>query len=83
MGIRDSDFTIAPQADLMDGALELIEVRKPSILQVPKLALNALQRKFDQNELVNVMHGKSFTIEREREGLANIDREPMETGKRL
>jgi diacylglycerol kinase (ATP) len=78
-----NDFTIAPQADLMDGALELIEVRKPSILQVPKLALNALQRKFDKNELVNVMHGKSFTIEREREGLVNIDGEPMEMGKRL
>ena len=78
-----NDFTIAPQADLMDGALELIEVRKPSILQVPKLALNALQRKFDQNELVNVMHGKSFTIEREKEGLVNIDGEPMEMGKRL
>jgi diacylglycerol kinase (ATP) len=78
-----NDFTIAPQADLMDGSLELIEVRKPSILQVPKLALNALQRKFDQNELVNVMHGKSFTIEREKEGLVNIDGEPMEMGKRL
>lgn len=78
-----NDFTIAPQADLMDGSLELIEVRKPSLLQVPKLALNALQRKFDQNELVNVMHGKSFTIEREREGLVNIDGEPLEMGKLL
>lgn len=78
-----NDFTIAPHADMMDGLLELIEVKKPSILQVPKLALNALQRKFDQNELVNVMQGKSFTIEREKEGLVNIDGEPMEMGKRL
>lgn len=78
-----NDFTIAPHADMMDGLLELINVKKPSILQVPKLALNALQRKFDTNHLVNVMQGKSFTIEREKEGLVNIDGEPMEMGKRL
>jgi len=78
-----NDFTIAPQADMMDGLLELIEVKKPSILQVPKLALNALQRKFDKNNLVNVMQGKSFTIEREKEGLVNIDGEPLEMGNRL
>ena len=78
-----NDFTIAPHADMMDGLLELIEVKKPSILQVPKLALNALQRKFDTNNLVNVMQGKSFTIEREKEGLVNIDGEPLEMGIRL
>jgi diacylglycerol kinase family enzyme len=29
------------------------------------------------------MQGKSFTIEREKEGLVNIDGEPLEMGMRL
>lgn len=78
-----NDFTIAPQADMMDGLLELIDVKKPSILQVPKLALNALQRKFDANALVSSMQGRTFAIEREKEGLVNIDGEPTEMGVRL
>jgi YegS/Rv2252/BmrU family lipid kinase len=78
-----NDFTIAPQADVMDGLLELIDVKKPSILQVPKLALNALQRKFDSNALVSSMQGKSFTIEREKVGLVNIDGEPILMGTTL
>jgi YegS/Rv2252/BmrU family lipid kinase len=73
-----NDFTIAP-----DGLLELIDVKKPSILQVPKLALNALQRKFDANALVSSMQGRTFAIEREKEGLVNIDGEPTEMGVRL
>lgn len=78
-----NDFTIAPQADMKDGMLELIDVKKPSILQVPRLALNALQRKFDANALVSSMQGNLFTIEREKEGLVNIDGEPLEMGMRL
>ena len=78
-----NDFTIAPQADMKDGMLELIDVKKPSILQVPRLALNALQRKFDANALVSSMQGNLFTIEREKDGLVNIDGEPLKMGMRL
>jgi diacylglycerol kinase family enzyme len=68
---------------MKDGMLELIDVKKPSILQVPRLALNALQRKFDANALVSSMQGNLFTIEREKDGLVNIDGEPLEMGMRL
>jgi YegS/Rv2252/BmrU family lipid kinase len=71
-----NEFTVAPRADLMDGLLELIEVDKPGVMQVPLLALNALQRRFDKNKLVQSANGRTFTIERLRAGLVNIDGEP-------
>ena len=71
-----NNFTVAPRADLMDGLLELIEVDKPGVMQVPLLALNALQRRFDKNKLVQTANGSTFTIERFQAGLVNIDGEP-------
>jgi diacylglycerol kinase (ATP) len=78
-----NDFTIAPGADMQDGMLEIIDVKKPLIHQVPKLAINAMQRRFDKNKLVESHRGQSIKIERNHSGLVNIDGEPELMGQIL
>lgn len=74
---------IAPRASIIDGKLDLIVVRKASILQRAMLGLDLISGTIDQNKLIETYRVKDAVIERSAPGSAHIDGEPVTLSERL
>jgi YegS/Rv2252/BmrU family lipid kinase len=74
---------IAPHASIIDGLLDVIVIRKASILQRALLGIDLISGTIDQNKLIETMRVKDVVIERSAPGSAHIDGEPVTLGEHL
>jgi len=75
--------TIAPNANIQDGLLDVCIVKKPQIYGIPMIANLLLLRMIDASPLVNIVKAKSLTIIRDHDDVVNIDGEPLYLAKDL
>jgi len=77
------DTTIAPNATLKDGLLDVCIVKKPQIFRIPMIASLLLLRRVDISPLVNIVKSSSLVVNCEHNTIVNIDGEAINIGKRL
>lgn len=75
--------TIAPNAKIQDGLLDVCIVKKPHIYGIPMIANLLLLRMIDASPLVTIVKAKSLTIIRDNNDVVNIDGEPLYLAKDL
>ncbi len=75
--------TIAPNAMLNDGQLDVVIVSKPKILELPIIANLLLLKRIDLSPSVQIIPTPEVTIDRRKNRLVNIDGEPLKLKKRL
>lgn len=74
---------IAPQASLTDGLLDLIMIRKASIIETAMLGIDLMTGLLHRNRLIETRRITGCVIERENGGPAHLDGEPTHLGTRL
>lgn len=74
---------IAPQASLTDGLLDLVMIRKSSIIETAMLGLDLMTGLLHRNRLIETRRITGCVIERESAGPAHLDGEPADLGERL
>jgi len=77
------DTTIAPNATLKDGLLDVCIVKKPQIYRIPMIASLLLLRRVDASPLVKIIKTKSLVVRCEQDTIVNIDGEAINFGKEL
>jgi len=77
------DTTIAPNATLKDGMLDVCIVKKPQIFRIPLIASLLLLRRVDISPLVNIIKTSNLTVDCKSETVVNIDGEAINFGKKL
>ncbi len=77
------DTTIAPNATLKDGLLDVCIVKKPQIFRIPLIASLLLLRRVDISPLVNIVKSSSLVVNCEHDTIVNIDGEAINMGKEL
>ncbi len=75
--------TIAPNARLRDGKLDLSIVKKPKFFDLPLVANLLLLRAIDKSQYVKTLQTKHFTIYQRKNRNVNIDGEAIKLGKSL
>lgn len=75
--------TIAPNATLVDGLMDVCIVRKPEIYRLPIIANLLLLRKLELSPLVKIIKAKEVTITRKNPGVVNIDGEAIKFKKKI
>ena len=75
--------TIAPNAQLRDGQLDLCIVQKPNIFTLPIVANLLLLRAIDKSQYVETIRTSHFTVLQSRNRMVNIDGEAAKIGKKL
>lgn len=70
--------TIAPEARLTDGIIDVCIVKKPMIYRLPVISNLLLLRKLELSPEVNVIKSRSFKVFRENHNIVNIDGEAIE-----
>ncbi|WP_282015267.1 diacylglycerol/lipid kinase family protein [Marinifilum flexuosum] len=73
---------IAPGADVSDGIIDLILLKKPSYLQIPLLAFKTLTGTVENHSLYSRIKGKAFEINQEND-FAHLDGEPIKVGTKF
>ena len=74
---------IAPKASITDGLLDLIIIRKASMIETMLVSLDLVTGTIDQNRLIDTVRLSNAVIERSAPGSAHIDGEPVQLGERL
>ncbi len=75
--------TIAPNATLKDGMLDVCIAQKPEIYKLPLIANLLLLRKVDMSPDVDIIKTKEVHVIRKKKGIVNIDGEPIFFKKKL
>ncbi len=75
--------TIAPNANIQDGLLDVCIVKKPDIFHIPLIASLLLLRQIDISPSVKIVQAKSLMIKRDQNDVVNIDGEPLNLEKNL
>ena len=75
--------TIAPNATLVDGLLDVCIVKKPQIYRIPMIANLLLLKMVDVSPLVNIKKTTGLTITTSTNNIVNIDGEAINIGKNL
>ncbi len=75
--------TIAPNAKIQDGLLDVCIIEKPSIFRIPHIANLLLLKMVDASPLVQIVKAQGLKIQRASEGNVNIDGEAISFGKEL
>ncbi len=75
--------TIAPNANIQDGLLDVCIVKKPDIFHIPLIASLLLLRQIDISPSVEIVKAKSLMIKRDQNDVVNIDGEPLNLEKNL
>lgn len=70
--------TIAPEARLTDGLIDVCIVKKPLIYRLPVISNLLLLRKLELSPEVSIVKSRSFKVYRENENIVNIDGEAIE-----
>ena len=75
--------TIAPNAKIQDGLLDVCIVKKPQIFRIPLIANLLLLKRVDLSPQVKIIKAKSLTVKRMQSGFVNIDGEAIDFTKDL
>lgn len=75
--------TIAPNAKLNDGKLDVCIVKKPELIEIPLIANLLLLKRIDRSEYVRIVQSKGLTVKRKKNRVVNIDGEAIKVGKAL
>jgi YegS/Rv2252/BmrU family lipid kinase len=75
--------TIAPQAELNDGLLDVCIVEKPNIFDMPLIINLMLLKMIHKSKFVQIYKAKSIEIKRTKNKVVNIDGEPIKLEKDL
>ncbi len=75
--------SIAPNAKLNDGKLDICIVTKPFLVEVPLIANLLLLRKINLSPHVEIIPANSLTIIQPKNNVVNIDGEAVKLGKEL
>lgn len=78
-----NDAKIAPRASLQDGLLDVSIVTDAPLTAVPLLIGKLFLGQLDESPWVTTLQGKHIVIEREAEGPAHMDGEPLTLGATL
>lgn len=77
-----NNASIAPLADIKDGVLDIVIVKKfPFLLSLP-IALKLFTKKMHTSKAVETIKAKQLTIKQEK-NIAHIDGEPIESGQTI
>ncbi len=77
------NITIAPEASLVDGLMDICIVNKPKIYNLPYIANLLLFRKIESSSLVKIIKAKKVVVTRKKKRVVNIDGEPIKFNKKL
>ena len=75
--------TIAPNANIQDGLLDVCIVKKPEIFRIPLIASLLLLRQIDISPSVEIVKARSLKVNRDQNDVVNIDGEPLNLQKNL
>lgn len=75
--------TIAPNAQLRDGQLDICIVQKPNIFTLPIIANLMLLRAIDKSQYVETIRASHFKVSQKRNRVVNIDGEAAKIDKKL
>jgi diacylglycerol kinase (ATP) len=74
---------IAPKADLQDGLFDVCLLKPFKIWDMPGIGFRLFNKTIDKCPLMHSIRTNELLIERENEGVAHLDGEPMDFGKTL
>ena len=69
--------TIAPDADITDGLMDVCIVQKIPMFKAPLIAHLLLAKKIDQSSYVEIIQAKQVFLRRRKNEIINIDGEPV------
>jgi len=75
--------TIAPDASIDDGLLDITVMQKPPLIEIPLLAGLLYWRKIDKSKFLQIYKAREAIVETRRNRWVNIDGEPKKLGKKL
>ncbi|MBC8320209.1 MAG: diacylglycerol kinase family lipid kinase [Bacteroidetes bacterium] len=75
--------SIAPNAKLTDGLLDVCIMKKPQIYRLPLIANLLLLRMIDNSALVKIVKSASLKVSCTQNSVVNVDGEPINLGKDL
>lgn len=75
--------SIAPEAKIDDGLLDVVIVEKPQIIGLPYLASLLYWRKIEKSKYIKTIKARQVKIQTKNVGWVNIDGEPVEMGEDL
>lgn len=68
---------IAPQANLDDGLFDISIMKPFKVRQMPVIGLEMFMKKYNNSRYVDALKGENIIIKRSKEGVFNIDGEPV------
>lgn len=74
---------IAPEAELDDGLFDVVVIRNMSLLKAPQVAIDLFTKNINESASIDIYRTDHLIIEREEEGLAQVDGESLELGRRI
>ena len=74
---------ISPKASLDDGLVDVCIFSKPTLMEVPFAATRLMMKKIDTTHFVDIHRAGKIEIVREKDGVVNIDGEPIMMPKNL
>ncbi|MEO6884276.1 MAG: diacylglycerol kinase family protein [Bacteroidia bacterium] len=77
-----NDTLIAPQANVSDGKIEIVILKKFSFWQSPSIAFKLARKKIHTSSSVETIRGRKIFV-KQQNSIAHIDGEPMEFGKEI
>jgi diacylglycerol kinase (ATP) len=75
--------SIAPDADMQDGLLDVCIFEKAPLLETPFITNLLFMKQIDKIKYVEIIKGRNITVKRKRNKIVNIDGEPAKVGKDL
>jgi len=75
--------TIAPNAKLNDGKLDICIVNKPAVFKIPRIANLLLLNRIDESDEVRIIQTKGLSVKRKKNRVVNVDGEPIKLDKNL
>jgi YegS/Rv2252/BmrU family lipid kinase len=77
------NFRIAPQADLFDGYMEVVIVKKIPFISAPLSSIKIWTGNADKCLYISSFKAKKISIIREHEGMMNIDGDPFKSKQNM
>ncbi|MCK9481026.1 MAG: YegS/Rv2252/BmrU family lipid kinase [Bacteroidia bacterium] len=78
-----NDVKIAPHADPTDEILDLVMIKRFSLIAAPCILIRLLIGKIKKSKYFYLLSGKELIIEREHAGVAHVDGDPVNTDNKL
>lgn len=75
--------TIAPEAKINDGLLDICVLQKPSLLKLPLLVHLLFYKKIHQSKFMQLIKAKEVIVTQKKKRVVNIDGEALRLGKKV